>query len=119
MVRDWVTTEQARHLRRNAPAVEKMLWERLRDRQLGVKFRRQHPMEPYIVDFCSIAARLVIEIDGPFHDPVKDQLRDRELSDRGYRTLRFTSTDLFKDIEAVVKEISRHLPNKDAPEAKP
>src|SRR5665811_1306566 len=91
MVRDWVTTEQARHLRRNAPLVERMLRDRLKERQLGVKFRRQHPMNPYIVDFCSVAAKLVVEIDGPFHDPTKDQLRDRELSDRGYRTIRLSS----------------------------
>jgi len=75
-------------------------------------------MEPYIVDFCSIAARLIVEIDGPFHDPEMDQLRDRELADRGYRTLRFTSSDLFKDIDAIVREIERHLPDEDANGAK-
>jgi len=47
-----------------------------------------------------------------------DQLRDRELADRGYRTLRFTSSDLFKDIDAIVREIERHLPDEDANGAK-
>ena len=119
MVRDWVTTEQARHLRRNAPLVERMLRDRLKERQLGVKFRRQHPMNPYIVDFCSVAAKLVVEIDGPFHDPTKDQLRDRELSDRGYRTIRLSSIAVFKDLDAAVQEIERLLPGKDAGSAEP
>ena len=67
---------------------------------------------PYIVDFCSVAVRLVVEIDGPHHDLTKDQLRDRELSDRGYRTLRFTSLDVHRDLDRVVREIQKHLPEK-------
>ena len=59
--------EQARYLRRNMTDAERLLWEHLRDRQLGVRFRRQHPIGPHIVDFATFSGRVVIEIDSPTH----------------------------------------------------
>ncbi len=67
------TTNQARALRRTAPATERFLWRLLRNRRLaGLKFRRQLPIGPYVVDFLCLSHRLTVEADGPFHDPAYD-----------------------------------------------
>ncbi|MDH3730930.1 MAG: endonuclease domain-containing protein [Acidimicrobiia bacterium] len=98
-------TEQARALRRTASRSEKLLWEQLQNRKLGVKFRRQHPIKPYIVDFACLSERLVVEVDGPQHDLERDAIRDTELRHRGYRVLRVTNLDVLRDVEKVVEVI--------------
>ncbi|ATD66382.1 hypothetical protein CNR27_02070 [Luteimonas chenhongjianii] len=95
----------ARSLRRESTDAERLLWFHLRDRRLGVKFRRQHPIGPYIVDFLSIEAALVIELDGCQHQPHRDADRTRFLERRGHRVLRFWNHDLLVRTETVLEQI--------------
>ncbi|WP_430422931.1 endonuclease domain-containing protein [Phenylobacterium sp.] len=84
------TVKQARRLRQSAPATERALCRLLRDRRLeGIKFRRQFPIGPFVVDFVCLRHRLVVEADGPFHDAVRDSQRDAWLVSQGFRVLRF------------------------------
>ena len=89
------TTKQARALRRLQPATESILWKLLRDRRLGdFKFRRQISIGPYVVDFACFSRRLIVEADGPFHDPVADAARDAWLGSQGFRVLRFGNAEI-------------------------
>ncbi|WP_428969148.1 endonuclease domain-containing protein [Sphingomonas sp. Xoc002] len=86
-------------------APEITLWQILRNRPGGLKFRRQHPAGPYIADFYCHEARLVIEIDGEAHNrgdrPLRDIARDRWLAERGLKTLRIAATDIHNNIDGV------------------
>ncbi|NNF87641.1 MAG: endonuclease domain-containing protein [Acidimicrobiia bacterium] len=87
---------------------EKLLWEYLRDKQLGVRFRRQHPIGPYIVDFATFSGRVAIEVDGSTHtDFEKEAVRDAELVSRGWRVLHFRNADVFGEPGRVVSLIRR------------
>jgi very-short-patch-repair endonuclease len=106
------TRGHARQLRRDLTPAEKMLWRRLRDQQMfGVKFRRQHPIEPYIVDFCCPALRLVIEIDGDSHaeSVERDAARTAALEAMGFRVIRFTNKDVHESIESVLETILKEV----------
>ncbi|MEX0852035.1 MAG: DUF559 domain-containing protein, partial [Bauldia sp.] len=87
---------------------ERRLWQRLRNRQLGVKFRRQMPIDRFIADFGCEEARLVIELDGGQHALAvsKDRERTAVLSSAGYLVLRFWNNDVLSNIEGVVDEIA-------------
>ena len=83
---------------------ESLLWDRLRNRQLaGLKFHRQHPLGPFIVDFYCAANRLVVELDGPIHATQQEHDRERaqHLERSGYRLIRFPNSRIFADIEEV------------------
>ena len=77
--------QYARQLRENPTPAEQLLWERLRGNQTGYKFRRQHPLDKYVVDFYCLALKLAIEVDGPIHlDPSKkleDENKDIDLAE--------------------------------------
>ncbi len=101
---------KARALRRTETRAEKILWERVRNKQLGgYKIRRQQILVEIIVDFYCCAKRLCIEIDGPYHnDPsmrIRDQQRDSELLLQDYAVLRFTNDQVLYDIESVLQAI--------------
>lgn len=100
---------KAKELRRRATGAERLLWSRLRKKQLSpYRFRRQRVIgERYIVDFYCISQRLVVEIDGPYHlkQIKKDQERDLWLASRGIRTLRFTNSQVLDSIEDVLASI--------------
>jgi len=84
---------------------ERLLWSRLRRRQNhGRRFRRQHPIGPFIADFACTEAKLVIELDGGQHVERKDRdaARSRWLAQRGYRILRFWNNDVLTQIDAVL-----------------
>ena len=101
---------RARRLRNNPTDAERLLWLQLRRRNLGgFKFRRQHPMEGYIVDFASFDAKLVIELDGGQHaDAVAyDMERTRRIEAKGYRVLRFWNNDVLTNFESVLDVIFR------------
>jgi very-short-patch-repair endonuclease len=101
---------RARELRSNQTDVEAKLWRRLRDRQVfGVKFRRQHPIGSYIVDFCCPTLRLIVELDGGQHAEQKaaDQARTCFLESRGYRVLRFWNNQVMTQLDDVLEEISK------------
>jgi very-short-patch-repair endonuclease len=88
------TPKQARALRRTQPATERFLWKLLRDRRLdGLKFRRQFPIGPYVVDFVCLSRRLIVEADGPFHEAEADAVRDAWLTSQGFRVLRFSNAE--------------------------
>lgn len=103
------TVLRARALRRDMTLPEGMLWQVLRQRPDGFKFRRQHPIGRCIVDFYCPAARLVIEVDGESHSmgdrPQRDARRDRWLRNQGLRVLRFAASEVIKDLGSVITAI--------------
>jgi very-short-patch-repair endonuclease len=88
---------------------EVLLWKALRNRPNGLKFRRQHPSGPYILDFFCSDARLAIEIDGEAHcrgdRPELDEARDQWLADAGIETLRIPAGDVLRDVDAAFRGI--------------
>jgi very-short-patch-repair endonuclease len=102
----------ARELRRNLTDAERIVWYGVRAHRLeGIGFRRQAPIGPYIVDFVSHAAKLVIEIDGGQHFDVeherRDARRDRFLASKGYRVLRFSNHDVISNRAGVLEAIAQ------------
>ncbi len=105
-------TTRARQLRRCLTDAESRLWSHLRARQLrGVKFRRQQPLGPYIVDFCSLDPKLVIEIDGGQHaeEIERDAIRTTALEQMGYRVIRFWNNEVLQNIEGVCQRIAEAI----------
>jgi very-short-patch-repair endonuclease len=102
---------RARRLRLDATDAERRLWYRLRSRQIdGAKFVRQERIGPYVVDFVCREQRLIIEVDGGQHaTDHRDAVRDRWLSDRGYRVLRFWNNDVLSNTEGVLEAIAAAL----------
>ena len=97
--------ERARALRKNMTDGERRLWQALRARQVdGMRFRRQHPIGPYIADFVCLERRLIVEVDGGHHTEddqiAHDARRDRWLNAEGYRVLRFPAIDVFQKLDA-------------------
>ena len=88
---------------------EILLWQQLRLRPCGFKFRKQFPLGPYSADFACVAARLIIEVDGIAHDmgdnPERDEARDRYFTDRGYRVLRLAAKVILQEIDVAVNTI--------------
>ncbi|WP_407354129.1 endonuclease domain-containing protein [Luteimonas sp. R10] len=110
----------ARALRRDMTTAECMLWRQLRRRRLGWRFRRQHPIGPYVADFVCVEARLVIEVDGGQHmGSATDPRRDAFLRTRGFEILRFWNNDVTANLEGVCTAIAAHLrsrPHYDPPD---
>lgn len=101
-------SEFARRLRHTQTEAEKRLWDHLRNRQLsGHKFRRQHPIGPYTVDFCCLEKGLIVELDGGQHleQKEKDNRRTHDLNKEGFRVLRFWDHDVLKDTEAILESL--------------
>ena len=103
-----------RRLRSDMTGPETRLWSRLRARQLqGLKFRRQHGIGPYIVDFYCPEQSLVIEIDGDSHadadQMLKDQLRDRYFQSLGLRVIRYFNDDMMKNLDGVLEDVAKRL----------
>ena len=103
------TIRKARKLRRDMSLPEVLLWRLLRQKPSGIKFRRQHPAGPYILDFYAPEAKLGIEIDGMAHDmgdrPERDARRDVWLKDQGFAIVRISARDVLQDVEAVASSI--------------
>jgi very-short-patch-repair endonuclease len=105
-------TRRSRDLRNNATAAERALWAQLNARKVaGVRFNRQFPIGPYICDFVSRTAKLVIEVDGGQHavEADKDAARTAFLEAQGYRVVRFWNNDVLERMDGVVAEIERAL----------
>lgn len=104
-----------RDLRRHASKAEDILWFMLRNRNIGYKFRRQHSIPPYIVDFYCAEAQLVIEVDGMTHEGAAaeqyDEKRQRYLETKGYTVLRYSTQQVHADREAVAQDIKDHCSN--------
>ncbi|WP_376836906.1 endonuclease domain-containing protein [Brevundimonas balnearis] len=91
---------------------EAMLWNRLRKRLPGQPiFRRQHPIDPYVADFCCVEARLVIEVDGQSHLTAeaenRDRARDRAIMTLGFAILRIPALEVLRDPDGVADRIVR------------
>ncbi|MBI4993045.1 MAG: endonuclease domain-containing protein [Candidatus Magasanikbacteria bacterium] len=102
-------TTVRRKLRKEMPLGEVRLWRVLRDRNLGFKFRRQYSIGPFITDFCCSTVKLVIEVDGLTHENEDavfyDKQRQEYLESRGFTVIRFSSAEMFTDLQDVVKKI--------------
>jgi very-short-patch-repair endonuclease len=101
-------TNKARSLRKNQTDVEQLLWKHLRNRQLyNYKFRRQFPIEPYVVDFVCLELKLIIELDGGQHAfrINYDYQRSVFLEQRGFKVMRFWNNDVIENIESVLEAI--------------
>ena len=95
-----------RLLRKAPTEAEKKLWSRLRQHQLGCKFRRQHPVGGYIADFACVEHRLIVEADGGQHaDNPHDIIRTKRLEALGWRVLRFWNNDILANPDGVVETI--------------
>ena len=99
--------ERARQLRREMTPAEKLLWQEVRAKKLGVHFRRQQVIAGFIVDFYCHKADLVIEVDGDIHDLQREEDARREsvLREMGLTLVRFRNEDVIKDLPAVVGRI--------------
>jgi len=100
-------TRRARELRKTMTAAEACLWFHLRRRQLqGLRFRKQHPIGRYIVDFVCVEASLVVEVDGSQHlGCARDVARDEWLEGQGFRVLRFWNDDVLLRTDRVLATI--------------
>ncbi|WP_449389172.1 leucine--tRNA ligase [Chryseobacterium lineare] len=108
-----VLLQHAKNMRHEATEGEDTLWQMLRNRKLESKFRRQHLIKDYIVDFVSLENKLVIEVDGGYHSEKEqveyDNLRTQYLNSFGYDVLRFSNEEVLNNKENVVEEIKRKL----------
>jgi len=108
----------AKENRNNPTEAERLLWFYLSNKQLGVRFRRQHIIGQYIADFVCLEEMLVVELDGGYHSlPEKhlsDEQRAEDLQEMGYRVIRFTNEELFHAIDLVLTQIKSAL-NENAP----
>ena len=105
------TFEKAKELRKSQTVSEKRLWKYLNNNQLGVKFRRQHPLSIYIVDFYCHKLKLVIEVDGGYHldkeQKNQDDIRTRELEQLGLKVIRFTNEEIFENSNGIIDRLKR------------
>jgi very-short-patch-repair endonuclease len=108
---------RARELRKSMSLPEVRLWQQLRQRPGGMKFRRQHPIGPYVVDFCCLSPKLAVEIDGFAHDTKirasRDGIRTKFLEENGYAVLRVSAKQALADVtgtvEAILARVARPL----------
>ena len=103
------TVRRARGLRREMSPPEVLLWQRLRLRPGGVKFRRQHPVGVYVADFYAVEGRVIVEVDGVAHDfrVERDAVRDAWLRGQGFVVVRVAAADVLKDVDGVVDGLVR------------
>jgi very-short-patch-repair endonuclease len=108
-----------RGMRKKPTAMEDALWAHLRNRRLGgAKFRRQHPIDHFIVDFYCAGASLAVELDGPIHERTSeaDALRQAYLEGLGLHFLRFTNTEVKDAMDRVLATIAQHIKTNIHPE---
>ena len=108
------TAIRSRELRQNVGEPERRLWRALREAMPGMKFRRQVPMGQHHADFCSHAARLIVELDGDDHaaKPERDEVRTRFLEHEGYDVIRFANADVMTNLDGVVAAIGARIAHK-------
>jgi very-short-patch-repair endonuclease len=110
--------ENARRLRENQTEAEVVLWNILKDYKLkGFKFRRQHPIANYIADFYCHKSKLIIEVDGEYHNNKEQTLKDKErtsyFNEIGLQEIRFTNNQVLLEIEKVLEKINNEIGLKD------
>src|SRR5262249_18697024 len=110
----WRISNNARKLRAAPTNAERVLWGALRNRRFsGRKFRRQHPIDRYVVDFICIEKKLIVEIDGATHSTEREVARDAErtrvLETLGFHVVRVSNIDVYKNLEGVLEMIADNL----------
>ncbi|HEX5779160.1 MAG TPA: endonuclease domain-containing protein [Xanthobacteraceae bacterium] len=105
---------KAKRLRTAQTSAESKLWQALRNRKLARwKFRRQHPIDRYVVDFVTLDGKLIVEVDGVTHgsqeEIARDETRTRLLDSIGFRVVRVTNIDVYENIDGVLEMIDREL----------
>ncbi len=103
---------RAKEMRTNPTKSEAFLWERLKTKKLGFKFRQQHPIDNYIVDFVCLSKKLIIEVDGEIHKLQKEEDQERQVllqEKKGYTFLRFSNDEILNDIDNVISSIENAL----------
>ena len=105
--------EKARQNRSHPTEAESMLWYYLRNGQLGCKFRRQHPVYDFIPDFVCIPRKLIIEVDGGYHNDDRQKIDDEErtsyLESEGYQVIRFSNEEVLYDMVKVIQTIKQFI----------
>ena len=105
--------EHAEYNRNHPTEAEELLWQYLRRDALGVSFKRQHIIGDYIADFACISQKLIIELDGGYHQLPEQKVNDRQraewLESKGFRVVRFTNEELFRNIDKVLEIIKEKL----------
>ncbi len=119
---EYRVTAKARALRQNMTKAEVILWVTLRKRALnGARFRRQHPIGPYIADFTCPAAQLIVEVDGETHatpeELAYDARRTKYLEQQGWTVIRVNNSDIYENMDGVWRSIAAQLapPSRSAP----
>jgi len=105
--------EKRRELRQKSTKTEIILWGILRNRQLGAKFRRQYSIGYYITDFCCPTKKVVIELDGEYHNEKEqiyyDNERQKTIEELGFKVLRFTNKEIEKELDKVIEKIKKYI----------
>ena len=105
--------EYAKENRKNPTEAETILWECIKERQLGRPFRRQHIIGMFIADFACIPSKLIIELDGGYHQMPEQQTSDEQrqewLESKGFTVIRFTNEEVISDIDNVLETIEQYL----------
>ena len=113
--------QRARKLRSTMSLPEVLLWNRLRGNPMGVKFRKQHPLGDYVIDFFRASRRIAVEIDGIAHDrgdrPLRDSRRDAWLRRQGVEVLRIPAAEVLRDVAAVADAVVRYCADAPPPSA--
>ncbi len=108
-----ILRERRRELRKSSTKAEQILWFELRNRKLGVKFKRQHSIGGYIADFYCQECKLVIELDGEIHDTKEnkdyDKIRDSFFESFGYKVLRIPNKEAEENVEKVLEEVKNYF----------
>ena len=109
-----ITKDRAKALRRTMSLPEVLLWKAIKGGAVDrLKFRKQHPIGPYVLDFYCDAAKLAIEVDGATHGagdrPARDERRDAWLADQGIATLRLPASLVLRDVDDAVRTIVGYL----------
>jgi len=105
--------EYAKYNRSNPTLAERLLWQELKKNRYHLKFRRQQIIGDFIVDFVCLSSRLIIEVDGGYHNEtqqkIEDSLRATDLSNYSFSILRFTNEEVYDDVHAVAETIYRKI----------
>ena len=108
-----ILKEYGRENRKDATPAEDLLWQHIRNNKLGIKVRRQHSIQGYIVDFALLEVKLVIEVDGGYHDgqqqKIYDEARTKYLNEFGLKLIRFSNEEVLNDINMVIEKIKAEI----------
>ena len=108
-----ILREHAAYNRNHPTEAEALLWDFLSADGLGVTFKRQHVIGDYIVDFVCLSSKLIVELDGDYHQAEQQQVSDAQrtewLESRGFKVIRFTNEELFNGIDTVLDKIKDNI----------